>query len=110
MTHETLQNLIFGAAWVACGAGQFLDCQTTDAGLAHGYVEKLSLVGKITTKIGSSGYFIVKCMVIPAIGALLFGLGQFGPSLLWLGILAAQGWFVGVKNYLLLKKNNIKVF
>ena len=110
MTHETLQNVIFGVTWAVCGAGQFFDCQTTDTGLAHGYIEKLSLVGKITTKIGSTGYFVVKCMVIPGIGALLYGLNQFGPSILFMGILAAQGWFVSIKNYRLLKKNNIPTF
>ena len=110
MDTNTTHAVLFFIAFALCGFGQFLDCRTTDVGLAHGFIEANSFAGKIYSKIGATGFFVLKCMVFPAIGAGIAAYAGFGPSLVWLSIFAAVGFAAGIHNYLLLKKNKIAVF
>ena len=104
-------NLTYAIATAVCALGQYFDCHTTDVSLAiKGFSEANSWAAKIQAKIGQAGFFVVKCMVIPAIGTLLFVRSGIGLSLAWLVPMAVYGWIAGIKNYLLLRKNNVKVF
>lgn len=110
MNIKTIQDIIFGVTFVACGAGQWLDDYTTGAGLSRGFIEANSFAGKVQAKIGAAGFFVVKCMVIPAIGAALYAFAGFGLSLAWLIPLAVEGFIAGIRNWILLAKNKVCVF
>src|SRR6266705_1001429 len=110
MDTNNMHQILLFVIGTLCGLGQFLDCQTTDVGLAHGFREANSLMGKLQGKIGSGGLFALKCMVLPAVGVVLFTTVGFGPSMAWLVPLTVIGFIAGIKNYLLLRKNKIAVF
>lgn len=110
MDNSFSHSLIFFIVATACGFGHFLDCWTTELGITNKFLEANALAVKIYNKIGNVGFFIVKCMVLPGIGAALFGTLGFSYSLAWLIPMAVIGWVAGIKNYLLLKKNKISVF
>lgn len=109
MDNSMLHGGLFFASVVLAGAGQFLDCQTSDVALAHGMIEANSIMAKAQAKIGTSGLFIVKCMGVPAIAALAFTFNwTYG---LTVAIpFAVTGFIAGIKNYLLLRKNKISTF
>lgn len=110
MDTDSLQGITFGVAYLACMLGQYLDCRTTEVGLAHGYKEANKFALKIQNRIGALGFLAIKVAGIPFIGAGIYLYAGLGPSVVWLTLLAAQGLVAGIKNFLLLKKNNVKVF
>lgn len=91
--------------------GQLSDCITTEKGLAHGLAESNKIMTWLTGKIGVTGVTLLK----------VIGLAQVAPvaaymiSQDWTAFIVVAfavgvvGWYAGIKNYLLLKKNKISI-
>ena len=107
MDNNVMHSVIFFAVDSLAMLGQLADCRTTEVGLAHGFAEGNSFAAKIYSKIGSAGFYALKCMVLPFAAALTFGFEGWAYGVVVAVPFAAIGFIAGIKNYLLLKKSGI---
>ena len=97
-------------------AGQFLDCYTTDIGIAHGFKESNKYAVWLIGKIGYAGLYILKCagfgIAFPALFVILgqhFGVGYIVGDVL-AAITAVAGFAAFFINYKRLKAAHVQVF
>ena len=100
-------DAIFFLAAVAAILGQFSDARTTDVALQHGFVESNPIAAPIIKKLGISPLYAFKCGVLPAIGALVLGLGHEHAAIYTDAAIAGVGFVLGIVNYLKLHKAKI---
>ena len=107
-----MNPILMIASYAFALTGQLADTWTTEAGLNGGLKEANKIAIWLTSKIGVTGISILKCVgLAQALPVLVFELtGQnttyFAAIAIPVGII---GFVAGIKNYLLLKKSNIKL-
>ena len=110
-----MSDAIFFIAAAAGLAGQFLDAVTTEAALAHGWVEANPVAAWLIKKTNVATLSIFKCAGLGiGVPAGLYSLGyHYGvgsiPATIACLATAGVGFYAGIKNYLLEKKAGISV-
>jgi hypothetical protein len=105
-------DAIFVATLLAAVVGQFSDCRTTQVGLTNGLAEANAIGYWLIEKLGITGIYILKCLILPLIGLLLFALVGWNYGSALECFFAGLGFTLGIMNYRLIKKWNpgLKVF
>jgi hypothetical protein len=109
-------DVLFFVSVAAGLAGQFLDCYTTDMGLAHGWKESSGPAAWLISKVGSGPLYALKCagfgIVAPIVLVIIgkhTGVGDIAGIAVAV-VAAGAGFYAGIKNYLRLKAAKISIF
>lgn len=105
-----MNDYIFFASVAFSLAGQFLDSYTTEVALAHGWQESVKTAKWMISKIGISGFIVLKCVGLAIVGPMLTLIaGSETVAAILAGTVGAVGFYAGIKNYLALKKAKISL-
>lgn len=110
VTNSLLHDAVIFGLTAAAGLGQLLDCRTTEVGLANGDTEGNPIGRWLIAKVGITGAYAIKVGALPIIGAIVYGAVGFTYGVILPALFAAAGFTVGIKNYLLLRKQGKQVF